>query len=39
MMNAMHGMRADSGAGGTGMMGSSGGAAPMTGMGDGKGMP
>ena len=36
MMQEMHAMH---GAGGMGMMGSSGGAAPMTGMGDGKGMP
>ena len=36
MMKEMHTMN---GAGGMGMMGSSGGAAPMAGMGDGKGMP
>ena len=37
-MHAMHGAPGGSGAGGMGMMGAPGGAAPMAGMGDGKGM-
>lgn len=37
--HAMHAGRGSGGAGGTGMTGSPGGAAPMAGMGDGKGMP
>lgn len=39
MMNEMQTMQSAGGMGGMGMMGSPGGAAPMTGMGDGKGMP
>jgi hypothetical protein len=39
MMKEMQAMHAGSGAGGMGMMGSPGGAAPMAGMGDGKAMP
>jgi len=39
MMKEMHAMHAGSGKGGMGMMGSQGSAAPMAGMGDGKGMP
>ena len=39
MMKEMQAMRTGSGAGGMGMMGSPGGAAPMAGMGDGKAMP
>jgi hypothetical protein len=39
MMKEMHAMHAGSGAGGMGMMGAPGSAAPMAGMGDGKGMP
>ena len=38
-MQAMHGAGGAGGMGGMGMMGSSGNAAPMAGMGDGKGMP
>jgi hypothetical protein len=37
-MHAMHGAPGGSGAGGMSMMGAPGGAAPMAGMGDGKGM-
>jgi hypothetical protein len=39
MMKDMQAMHSGSGAGGMGMMGSPGGAAPMAGMGDGKAMP
>lgn len=39
MMKEMHTMHGAGGMGGMGMMGSPGGAAPMAGMGDGKGMP
>ena len=39
MMKEMQAMHSGGGMGGMGMMGSPGGAAPMTGMGDGKGMP
>jgi hypothetical protein len=39
MMKEVQAMHAGSGAGGMGMMGSPGGAAPMAGMGDGKAMP
>jgi hypothetical protein len=39
MMKDIHAMHGAGGMGGMGMMGSSGNAAPMAGMGDGKGMP